>query len=233
MFHLRFIVSILFAITCFSSLSWAQFNGYKPGEGSKFKLEVGGQNVEVLITIASQSKSQINVEMLFKQQGLMNMGQPMWQQFEISRGSSGALEVNKGYVFFNKLQSPEILTPDYLNGFSGVQMNSFLFADAKHYKGQYLGMQTIKTKAGPTKARHFKHTDNGQTIEYWISDEAKPIGLVKLVSTGSKRDHNYKMELASLVKNVKPKINPKKAKPLSKLARETLPDPKLVQLLKQ
>lgn len=66
-----------------------------------------------------------------------------------------------------------------------------------------------------------------QTIDFWISDKAGAMGLVKLISQGKKdKNHNYRIELQALIKNVKAKINKKEAVPLSEKGRLFL-DPRL------
>jgi hypothetical protein len=79
--------------------------------------------------------------------------------------------------------------------------------------------------AGTVEATHYRIIDRDQTVDFWIHESAKPIGIVKMISTGKSLKHNYSLELKSLMTNSAPKIDPKKARPLTKEAKEFLPKP--------
>ena len=72
-----------------------------------------------------------------------------------------------------------------------------------------VGDELVEIAAGSTKATHNRTTGNGQKVDYWISNDAKPMGLVMLVSKIEKNENqNYSLELISLMENVKAKIVP-------------------------
>ena len=201
-----------------------------PGKGTLYQLEVKGQKipVDVSIYVASSTASSVNIEyFISSREGLVPV--EMWQQFQISPSSSGA-KVSKGYVQTKELKNPETLTGEYLNGFDGVKVNDFLFSNEGELNRNKIAEEVVQVPAGKDKATHYRTVANGQTIDYWISPSAKPIGLVKLVSAHpSDEKKNYKLELTSLMKNVKPYIDPSKAVPLTDLGKSFLAKPESVR----
>lgn len=203
---------------------------FPAGKGSLYQLEVKGQNIpmDVSIYIASSSKDRVSIEyFISSRESLIPV--EMWQQFEIAP-SSGGSKVTKGYVQTKELKNPETLTGDYLNGFDGVKVNDFLFSTESELNKNKIGIEEVEVPAGKDKATHYRTVAAGQTIDYWISDEAKPIGLVKLTSkhaTDPKK--NYSLALTSLMKNVKPYIDPAKAVPLTDRGKSYLSKPESVR----
>lgn len=203
---------------------------FPQGKGSLYQLEVRGQKIPVNVSIyvASSTKTSVSIEyFLSSRESLMPV--EMWQQFEIAPSSSGT-KVTKGYVQTKELKNPESLTGEYLNGFDGVKVNDFLFSDENEINKNKIGVETVEVPAGKDQATHYRTVAADQTIDYWISDSAKPIGLVKLVSkhpTDEKK--NYKLELTSLMKNVKAFIDPAKAVPLSATGKSLLSKPESVR----
>lgn len=203
---------------------------FPPGKGSLYQLEVQGQKIPVNVSIyvAHSTRNSVSIEyFLSSQESLLPV--EMWQQFEISPSTSGT-KVTKGYVQTKELKNPETLTGEYLNGFDGVKVNDFLFSDENEINKNKIGVEMVEVPAGKDKATHYRTVAKDQTIDYWISDSAKPIGLVKLVSKHpSDQKKNYKLELTSLMKNVKAFIEPAKAVPLSATGRSLLSKPESVR----
>lgn len=197
------------------------------GSGSKFKMEMasGGTPIDVAIYVASNKASSVNIEYFIEtQSGFVAIN--MWQQFEIDLGSGFGAQIKAGYVKTKELPKPEIMTSEYLVGGNGVQVNDFLFNDPKVLEKNKVGNETIQILAGETKTSHYRTSNNGQTVDYWISDEAKPIGLVKLTSKHLKdNNQNYSLELAGLMRNVKPMIDPATAVPLTNAGKSFLVKP--------
>lgn len=203
---------------------------FPPGKGTVYQLEVEGQKIpmDVSIYVASSSKESVSIEyFISSRESLIPV--EMWQQFEITPSSTGA-KVTKGFVQTKDLKNPEILSGDYLNGFDGVRVNDFLFSSESELNKNKIGDEMVVVPAGKDKAAHYRTIAKDQTIDYWISPEAKPIGLVKLTSKHpSDPKKNYKLELTSLMKNVKAFIDPAKGVPLTDRGRSYLAKPESVR----
>jgi hypothetical protein len=117
------------------------------------------------------------------------------------------------------------LTDEYLKGFDGAQISTFMFESADELRQSKVGIEKITVPAGTVEATHYRIIDRDQTVDFWIHESAKPIGIVKMISTGKSLKLNYSLELKSLMTNSAPKIDPKKARPLTKEAKEFLPKP--------
>jgi hypothetical protein len=183
---------------------------------------------EVLVSIyvAAASERRVNIEYFIEStKGLIPVR--MWQQFELALNSNGPLEVVRGFVKTKELKYPEEFQGRYLQGSTGgPQVNDFLFTSTKEIEKNKVADETIAIAAGSTKAMHYRTQSNGATIDYWISYEAKPIGLVKLISQHpSDKKQNYQLELDSLIENVRPHIDPADAKPLSDAGKALLAAP--------
>ncbi len=203
---------------------------FTAGKGCLYQLEVQGQQIpmDVSIYVAGSSKDRVSIEyFISSRESLIPI--EMWQQFEISPSSSGA-KVTKGFVQTRELKNPEILHSEYLNGFDGVKVNDFLFSTESELNKNKIGVEEVEVPAGKDKATHYRTVAAGQTIDYWISDEAKPIGLVKLTSKhATDQKKNYSLALTSLMKNVKPFIDPSKGVPLTELGKSFLAKPESVR----
>ena len=216
-------------IAFFSQLTFAQ--NYKSGEGSQFILNLGGVQADLSIYFADVNEKSVSIEYYIT---LPNSFIPvkMWQQFELGINKTGPLNVLNGYVKTGNMEKAEKLTSDYLHVNEGVEVNDFLFADKATFEKDKVGVDKIKTPAGNVTANHYRKTRNNQTIDFWISDEAKPLGLVKLNSTNpQKPEQNFQIELVNMIKNVKPTIDPKAAIPLTEKGKTVLANPIKVALL--
>lgn len=73
-----------------------------------------------------------------------------------------------------------------------------------------VGSQKITVPAGTFATKHFRGKDgNGRTYDVWVSDEAPPFGIVKLVGNVSQGDatpQSVTMELAARGQDAKPTI---------------------------
>jgi len=95
-----------------------------------------------------------------------------------------------------------------------------MFSDEAQLDKFKVGLESVEVPAGKILCSHYRKARGDQTVDFWISDKAGAIGLVKLTSKGvNNKDHDFKLELLSLLKNVKPKINPKEAVPLTDKGR--------------
>jgi hypothetical protein len=203
---------------------------FPAGKGCLYQLEVKGKPipVDVSIYVASSNADRVIIEyFLSSREGLLPV--EMWQQFEIAPSTSGS-KINKGFVQTKELKNPETLTEEYLKGLDGVQVNDFVFSTESQLNKNKIGEETVEEPAGKDKAMHYRTISGENTIDYWISESARPIGLVKLVSKHpTEEKKNYQLVLTSLMKNVKPYIDPAKAVPLTSLGKSFLAKPESVR----
>lgn len=213
----RFLFLIIFI---FSSTTWAL--DFKPGSGSQFIMKTGGQNVDLSIYVADKKSDTLSVEMHFGVGGLILTN--MWQQFEFKLQNNAPLIIQKGFIKTKTDNHPEIMTDEFFNqNQTGVQVQDFLFSSRKEIQKDFIGNEVVELPAGSVKAKHYRKKNNDQIVDFWIAYSVGPISLVKLVSKSEKNsNNNYTIELSSLLQNVKPSIDSKKAIPLTKETAEIL-----------
>lgn len=195
----------------------------KVGSGSLFELKLSSGVAQIAITVASRSSSDVALEFYFKDQSFT--GVEMWQRFHVQPNGK-KLTLSQGYVLMPQLgEDPFILTDEYLKGFDGAQISTFMFESADELRQSKVGIEKITVPAGTVEATHYRIIDRDQTVDFWTHESAKPIGIVKMISKGKSLKHNYSIELKTLMTNSAPKIDTKKARPLTKEAKEYLPKP--------
>ena len=209
---------------CFSSLAK---NNFEVGSGSKYQMKVAGGAVgaQVSIYITENKFGTLGVEYYTTTLNSL-MPVKMWQQFVLGMEPGSPMFIKEGYVKTPELSAPEKLTSAYLNvNEGGVRVDDFLFSKPEELEKFKKGQEMVEVPAGKVSALHYQKKRGNQIIDFWISDQAKPISLIKLVSKGKKPSHNYVLELLELLKGVKPEIDKKKAVPLSKKGKSFLPKP--------
>jgi hypothetical protein len=218
----------MFALLAFAlTASAAEIaRSFPPGQGARFELhQADGTQALVVISITEASARRLGVEYYITATGSL-VPIELWQQYVLAPALNPGgtrLELIEGYILAPELQGPERVSGEYLKGFDGVAMNDFLFAERAELERHRAGPdEKVTTPAGEVTAARYRRERSGQTVEFWISDEAKPLGLVKLVSRGSKPEHNYTLYLVSMVRGLKPKIDPAKARPLSETGKKLL-----------
>jgi hypothetical protein len=220
----RVVILLAFALGC-AARADDLAKSFPVGAGSKFQFVMeNAPEVELIVSVAASAAARLSIEYYFTTATSI-IPIEMWQQYVLESKGSGAPKLVEGYVFAKELKQPEKVTSEYLKGFDGVAMNDFLFGDKAQLDKLKVADESVTVPAGTVKSTHYRQSRSGQTVDFWISDEAKPIGLVKLVSTGAKRDHKYELSLLSLLKNVARKIDPAQAKPLSEKGRGLLAAP--------
>jgi hypothetical protein len=199
---------------------------FNKGEGSEFVLETEGQKVGLSIYISEAKDKNLGVEFHFGAGGILSSN--MWQQFEMNVDAKSGIQIQSGYIKTRLSKKPERMLREHFYQNEGVQVQDFLFTKEEEISKNFIGSETVEIPAGSIIAKHYRKKHDGQTIDFWISDQVKPIGLVKLVSkSGTKKTNNYKIELSSLLKNVKPAINPKEAVPMTEKTKKLLSRAKL------
>lgn len=217
---------ILFVLVSSSVFAQNLSKSFPAGSGASYKVKMKKDPTPIFLSIyvAGTRVDSVHIEYFMETKGLL--GIQMWQQFEIGVTPKGA-EIRKGYVLAKDLKDAEIMPAEYLRGASGgIQMNDFLFADKEQLSRDKVGVEMVEIAAGTTKATHYRTSNNGQTVDYWISDDAKPMGLVMLISKSEKNENQtYSLEMANMMENVKAKILPEKAVPLTEKGKGLLAKP--------
>jgi hypothetical protein len=196
------------------------------GGGSRFKLHFQGSSSDMHVGLmkVDPAAQKVVLEVFAKS----DYTEPMWQQFIIGmKGDRPAIEA--GYVQVGS-RSPMILTAQYLAGTDSLDINMFLLTEAELRDGkqkhiQRLGQEKVTTAAGAVMSTKYQMERPDQKLEFWLSDEARPIGLIRLVSTGKKTEQNYRLELEELLSGLAPKINPAKAVPLTDEVKKKISAP--------
>ena len=200
-----------------------QAKDYTIGTGSEFKFnsEKSG-NVNLSIYITESSFTRLGIEYFFSTTTSIIPVQ-LWQQFQLGLKDHG-ITLDGGYIQSDQMKKAETMSRDFLdNNPEGVNISDFFFSKQSDIDKYKIGIETQEVPAGSILATHYRKTHADQTVDFWISDKAGEIGLVKLQSKGkTNKDHDYTIELMSLLKNVKAKINPKEAVPLSEQGKALL-----------
>jgi hypothetical protein len=211
------IFSIVFILFTYSFLGFS----FEKGSGSEFIMITQGQKVQLSIYLTDVKKNDLSVEFHFGTGDIVTSN--MWQQFHMDLKKNGPVSISIGFIKTSLDKPPERLEREHFYVNEGVQIQDFLFTNSEQINKDFVGDERVELAAGVIIAKHYKKVNNGQTVDFWISDQVKPIGLVKLVSKSSiKKSNNYSIELSSLLKNVKPAIEPSKSIPMSKSTKKLL-----------
>ncbi|MBM4122802.1 MAG: DUF3108 domain-containing protein [Nitrospira sp.] len=187
------------------------------GNGSRFKMYNEGNTYDLQVGLirVDTSAGRVVIEVFAESM----MSDPLWQQFRLSaKGSRPTVEA--GYIQVGN-QAPMRLPDTLLSGMGNLDMSFFLLSEAellgsaKKDGPKSLGQEKLQTPAGAVTCSHFRVERSGQQLDFWVSDAARPIGLVRMVSVGKKPSENYKLELQELLSGIAAKIDPVKAGPLS------------------
>ncbi len=195
---------------------------YKIGNGQTYYMKSqDSMDATVSIYTTSADKDSLGIEYYIQSQNSF-LKQELWQQFKLEKGSSGPLKLTEGYILSDTMKKPEKMEAKHLKGADGVQMTDFLFGSFEEINKHLINSEEVEVPAGKVKSNRYRISSNGQTVDFWISTDGKPLTLLKLISKGKKKHHNYTLQLETLVRNVKAKINPSEAVALSKSTRKIL-----------
>ena len=194
------------------------------GNGSRFKMYNEGNTYDLQVGLirVDTSAGRVVIEVFAESM----MSDPLWQQFRLSaKGSRPTVEA--GYIQVGN-QAPMRLPDTLLSGMGNLDMSFFLLSEAELQSNakkdgpKSLGQEKLQTPAGAVTCSHFRLERSGQQLDFWVSDAARPIGLVRMVSVGKKPNDNYKLELQELLSGIAAKIDPAKAGPLSEEMKSIL-----------
>ncbi|MFT6068242.1 MAG: hypothetical protein ACJAT2_000009 [Bacteriovoracaceae bacterium] len=217
-------MKILIIFVAFVSQLGFAADTFTSGSGSEFSMKSNGVTSKLNIYITESSFTRLGIEYYFETSGFIQ--KKMWQQFILGIHNDGPLSVEAAYVKTPELKKAEQLTSEYLNVNKGVKLEQFFFSNKSQIDKYKVGSESIEVPAGNLQATHYRKKNNGQVVDFWISDKVKPIGLVKLSSKNPKvMEQNYEIELVSLLVNVKATIDPKKSGPLTDEGKKALAIP--------
>ena len=195
---------------------------FEKGKGAEY-LFIDSNKSKVLLDIyvADSSFTQLSVEYFFRDTfGLTKM----WQRFDMEVTGNGPLNIKKGYLQNDSTPKAFIMTDEFLKvNRGGVEVADFVFAKQEQIDGDKIGEEVVETPGGSLFCLHYRKKHHEQTVDFWISDSIKPIGLVKLVSTGKQAAHQYTVELNSLLEKVPAHIDPQQAQILTEKDKEHFP----------
>ena len=198
----KFVIIVLCCISFF-----VHSQDFKVGSGSEYIFTAQNTKSDLSIYISNSSFSQLGVEYYFSNHSAL-VPLDMWQQYQFKMKGNSPLEVIDGKILTSKFSKPQKMTNDVFSLNKGVGVDQFLFSDKSDIEKFKVGQGVIEVPAGKVQATHYRKKRDGQVVDFWISDQVKPIGLVKLISKSSQNPkQNYAIELKSLLVNVKPKIS--------------------------
>jgi len=183
---------------------------FPPGSGSRFTFASPYGTGELVVSIAASTPARLTVECAFAVGA-----HELWQAFVIDAASRPPVVVG-GFLLTGGARAPERIPPELLRGVDTFALDELLLGDRAALERFRIGDEQIVVPASPTpiRATRYERTKGDQTLTFWLSDDARPIGLVRLVSRGARASQSYTLELRALLKNVGRKIDPAKAVPL-------------------
>lgn len=182
-------------------------HSFPKGKGSRFVLKMDGISSDVSILVADSSPTSVNIEYYISgSRSLLPV--ELWQQYKLSKRGGARLQIVEGYQMSNGWKNPERMDATSLSQLEAKGLGDFLLSESDNMGALKVGEEEVLLPAGKTKATHFRQTRDGSTTDFWVSNEAKPISLVQLKSSGKA---NYSLVLDSLISNAVPKIIPQNA----------------------
>ncbi|MAX65631.1 MAG: hypothetical protein QF441_14025 [Bacteriovoracaceae bacterium] len=186
---------------------------YEVGDGAQYNLQFKNQNVKLSIYIADKDSDSLSVEYHFGKSGIFALD--MWQQYKLNVSPKG-VTVEKGFIKVSPVNPPEIMEKEHFFNAQGLQLPSFLFSKEKNIQKYFINKEIIELAGASLRTSHYQKEQDGHVVDFWISEEVKPVGLVKLISKSKKQKfNNYQIEITNLLKNVAAAIDPSQAMKMS------------------
>jgi hypothetical protein len=201
----------------------AEFPVYEEGQGVELQINGGAGNAYVVIAIVeSDSKALVLDIKMTSTAGLNRVD--LTQQFHLSL-KGGKIAITQAFISSPLWEGKTYkMEAEYLKGYEGVQMDSFLFGKDLPNSFQFLGDSVVTSYRGEKiKSKKFKFEENSQVIEFWLSDKIKPFGLAAIKSKGPKPDQNYIIGYKATIKGYKSKIDAKKSLEMTSKIKAYLP----------
>lgn len=185
---------------------------FPKGKGSRFELKLdGGMKTDVMIYVADSTKSAAAIEM-YLSSAAMGMPLELWLLSRFGAKSEKKIELQDMFAWMKGSPAPEKIPAETVGRSKGLQLTDFMLRDAAALGALRVEKGPIQVPAGTVQATHYRMKQNKNTIDFWISEEAAPLGLVKIDSTG---ENAFSMALVTLLSNVQAKIDPRRAVPMT------------------
>ncbi len=183
------------------------------GDGARFSLSLGdARPVDLVIVSGKTPSGGAWVDYALSEGG--GLGQ-VRQRFVLEGPTSGApVRVTEGYIQLPGMAAPERLPQEHLAARDGLSLEGFLLQRASQVRDLRVGEEVVQVGAGSVKAVHFRRTEADRVVDFWVADDAAPVGLVLLKSRGKRPMDTYTVELQALVKNARG-MDTAHARPLS------------------
>ena len=222
---LKIILSFLFlslthSISNAENLKLPQF---KASTGNLFELKFGSIESNVILAVVSSSSDKLVIEIHSNVSSSM-IPIEMTQQFHL-KIKDNKVYISEGYINVPVLgKATYRLDSEYLQGYDGVQMASFL--DFKpNSKFKKIADSKVKTDSGEFEATQYRFKENSQSIDFWIAEKIKPFSIAAIRSSGSKKDQNYMLSYKDNLNSYRSKIDISKAQAMDKKLKAMLPTP--------
>lgn len=175
----------------------AQRSAIQVGEGSKYTLQVAGIEGNLAIYVTQVKGATLGIETFFDSRGL---GADSYQAYLIQ-----GQKVQRALTLGPGQSTPSPMSTDNFSG-QGFQVGDFQIKDLKTLTEWYIRSEKIKVAGALVDCKVYQTSKNGQTITFWLSEQVRPLGLVKLISVSESPLKNYQLEFKSLLKGVAAKI---------------------------
>ena len=208
---------------CLAAVARADLSRSFPAHsGARYAFRSPLGSAAVTISIVESSASRVVIEVYFARPGLL--ASAMWQQFVLDV-SSGKPVVREGYLLTAEGHAPERIPASALAGLDNASLSDFLISSRADLDRWKQGVERVVVPAsgpGGIEATRYEQRTGTQVVTYWLSDDARPLGLVKLVSRGDKPSQTYELALEAVLTNVGARIDRKKAIDLTPEGRALL-----------
>ncbi|MFH1075924.1 MAG: hypothetical protein V1753_03660 [Pseudomonadota bacterium] len=214
------LVSLIF-ISATLGITLDDYKKYK-GEGAAYLLhDYTGENHFALAIVGIDGVAKHVVIEVFAKSDIAGKG--LFQQFVFAFPEDRPV-INKAYIMIDG-QSPMTIPATALSKTDNLRIEDFLTKKDDLQSGNYgkkIGTETIHVPAGATECIHYQHKGDGCVVDFWLSDQVLPIGIVKLKSRGSKQMQNYTLELTKVLSGVGQAIDETRVVPLSEEMKQIL-----------
>ncbi|MEC9281509.1 MAG: hypothetical protein VX642_02260 [Bdellovibrionota bacterium] len=200
----------------------AKLQIFQKSSGNSYDLSFGSIQSKIILAVVSSSTEKLVIEIHSNVSSFIPL--EMTHQFHLK------IKDKKIYISDAFINSPVLgnkvyrLDDEYLQGYDGVQMASFL--DFKpNGKIKKIGNAKVSTDLKTFNTSQYQINENSQTIDFWITEEIKPFAIAAIRSSGRKKDHNYMLSYKEPIKYYRSKLDIRKAQKMDDKIKAILPKP--------